>query len=71
MDKTKEKFFHHLRDTIILLGGEAGLADLLVAPYDIAESDIDRLRQFNCKLIDATKHKLVNINKIKVTTAVD
>lgn len=27
----------------------------------------DELRKYNCKLIDATKYKLVNINKIAVT----
>ncbi len=66
MTKQKEKFLHHLRDTIILLGVEVELANLIVAPNDIAESDIDRLRQFNIMLIEATKNKLANINKMKI-----
>jgi len=60
------KFLHHLRDTIILLGGEAELADLLVASNDISELEIDKLRQFNITLIEATKNKLANINKMKI-----
>ena len=63
---TKAEFFHHLRDTIILLSGETEIADLLEKPDDITKSYVDNLRQLNCKLIDATKHKLVNINKIQV-----
>jgi hypothetical protein len=66
MTKQKEKFLHHLRDTIILLGVEVELANLMVAPNDIAELDIDRLRQFNIMLIEATKNKLANINKMKI-----
>jgi len=62
----KSDFFHHLRDTIILLGGQTEIANLLEKPDDITESDVDNLRRFNCELIDATKHKLANINKIRV-----
>ncbi len=68
---SSHNFFHHLRDTIILLGGEIEIANLLEKPDEITESDVDNLRRFNCKLIDATKDKLVNINKIKVVVNVD
>ncbi|MGP8198990.1 MAG: hypothetical protein ACLQU4_05745 [Limisphaerales bacterium] len=39
----------HLRDTIILLGGKADIADLLVKSQDgfIREADIDVLRNYN------------------------
>jgi hypothetical protein len=67
----KSALFHHLRDTIILLGGDIKIANLLGRPDDIDESDIDQLRSFNCKLIDSTKDKLVNINKIRVTVATE
>lgn len=59
-------FFHHLRDTIILLGGGTKIANMLKHPDAISESDVDALRRINCRLIDSTKEKLVNINKIKV-----
>lgn len=65
----KSDFFHHLRDTIILLAGEIEIANLLERPDDITEADVNELRRFNCKLIDATKDRLVNINKIKVVVA--
>ena len=52
--------------TLHLLGGEAELADLLVASNDISELEIDKLRQFNITLIEATKNKLANINKMKI-----
>lgn len=60
------RYFHHLRDTLILLGCEVRFADLVEFPQDISEEDIDDLRRFNGKLIDQTKDKLVNINKIAI-----
>lgn len=65
-ETTKAAFFHHLHDTLILLGVGVEIADLLNQPDKIDESDLDNLRRFNCRLIDATKDKLVNINTIKV-----
>ncbi len=59
-------FFYHLRDTIILLGGEARIANMLEYPDSISEFDVDELRRINGRLLDATKEKLVSINKIKV-----
>jgi len=32
---------------------------------------MDNLRRFNCELIDATKHRLTNIDKIKVVVAAE
>jgi hypothetical protein len=59
-------FRHHLRDTIILLGGEKAIADLLIKSQDggITAADIDSLRRYNCGLIDANKRRLVSINKM-------
>ena len=48
------------------MGGEVALADLLVDSDDISELEIDKLRQFNITLIEATKNKLANINKMKI-----
>jgi hypothetical protein len=59
-------FFHHLHDTLVLLGAGANLANLVQSPETINESDVDNLRRYNCKLIDTTKDKLVNINKLAV-----
>ncbi len=68
-ETTTTNFLHHLHDTIILLGGGTEIADLLNQPDKITESDISNLRRFNCKMIDAAKDKLFNINSIVVTVA--
>jgi hypothetical protein len=67
----QSEFLYHLRDTLILLGGEKYFADLLVNPEEIGEADIDGLRKYNGKLIDAAKDRLVNINKLALCVGVD
>lgn len=59
-------FFHHLHDTLVLLGADEEIANLVETPEMISESHVFDLRRFNGKLIDATKSKLVNINKLAV-----
>jgi hypothetical protein len=61
-------FFHHLHDTLVLLGADAKLADLVESPEVIGAGHVDELRRYNGKLIDETKSKLVNINKLAVVT---
>jgi len=65
-DGVLRDFLHHLHDTIILLGVEDDFANLLKDPNKIIDSDVDKLRALNGNLIDATKTKLVNINKITI-----
>lgn len=69
---TKERYLHHMRDTLILLGLDAGLdmwlIDLIVDPSRAEDADADALRNFNAKLINTTKDKLVNINRLSIQT---
>lgn len=60
------EFFHHLHDTLVLLGADANLAELVESPETIRAAHVDDLRRYNGKLIDATKYRLVNINKLAV-----
>lgn len=61
-------FRHHLRDTILLLGGKKEIADLLMKSQDglLSESDIDELRNYNCTLINGVKARLSELNRLKV-----
>lgn len=61
-------FRYLLRDTIILLGGEGSIADLLKKSLDenISEDDVAQLRNYNLKLLDEAKSRICNINKITV-----
>jgi hypothetical protein len=62
-----QDFFHHLHNTLVLLGTDVKLAELVESPETISAEDVDDLRRYNCKLIDATKSKLVNISKLAVS----
>lgn len=66
MNQTVLQFMHHLHDTVILLGGDKRIAELLNHPELITEKDVDDLRKYTCGLIDATKTKLVSLNTITV-----
>ena len=61
-------FRHHLHDTIILLGGEKKIADMLVRSQDshIKNSDVAEVRRYNGVLIDETKDRLNNVHKTRV-----
>ena len=64
-------FFHHLHDTLILLGANAQLTELVENPEAIRVAHVDDLRNFNGKLIDTMKDKMVNINKLAVVVGED
>lgn len=59
-------FFHHLRDTLVLLGADVRFADLIEYPDDITHKDLDELRRFNGNLAEAIKTKMTNLNKLAV-----
>ena len=62
------EFRHHLRDTVLLLGGKLEVADMLVKSLDgqINEADIEELRAYNISLFGDTKSRLRNLNKLKL-----
>lgn len=68
-DKNKEAralFFHHLHDTIILLGGGTQIAKM-VERYDTAGlKDVEELQRINMRLIDGIKDRLFEIHKTTV-----
>lgn len=61
-------FRHHLYDTLILLGAPLEIAEMLKKSEDfgVTETDIDILRNFNCRMIDGLKTRLVSINTVSV-----
>jgi GTPase involved in cell partitioning and DNA repair len=61
-------FLHHLHDTLVLLGLDPQLAKLLNNPSDITQASVDELRNLNCRMIGATKDRLVALNKIDIGT---
>jgi len=61
-----KQFIHHLRDTIILLGGRLQIADLLRNPEAIREAEVDRLRQYNIDLETRIKNRLADTNKMRI-----
>jgi hypothetical protein len=62
------EFRHHLRDTLLLLGGSRKVADLLRKSNDLAlgQADVRMLRAYNLELITATKERLANLNKLGI-----
>jgi len=62
----KEKYLHHLHDTIILLGGKGEISEKIIHLEEVTERDIDNLCQYNIDLIDSVKFKLDKIHTIKV-----
>ena len=62
------EFRYLLRDTIVLLGGDPHIADLLKKSLDesISEDDVAQLRNYTLKLLDEAKSRICNINKITV-----
>lgn len=55
------EFFHHLHNTIILLGGGTRIADMVKRYPEVTDSDLDELQHFNHRLISSTKGKLANL----------
>jgi hypothetical protein len=70
-DSADFDFRHHLRDTILLLGGKQEIADLLVKSLDgqINEADIEVLRDYNISLFGEAKSRLRNLNRLKLTVS--
>jgi len=70
-DSSDFDFRHHLRDTLLLLGAEQEIADLIVKSQDgfIGEADIERLRSYNISLFTNTKSRLRNLNRLKLTAS--
>lgn len=64
-------FYHHLRDTIILLGGGTEIANLAAKPGEITGDDVEALRNHNCRLITQAKDRLVNLNYLAVRPSGD
>ncbi len=60
------EYLYQLRDTVILLGLDVRFADLLTNPDRIETWDVEELQRENGKLIDATKDKLMNLNRLAV-----
>jgi hypothetical protein len=61
-------FRQHLYDTIILLGGKKEIADILVRSqdYQVSQSDIDELKNYNVMLIENLKFRRANIRKSRI-----
>jgi hypothetical protein len=64
-------FRHYLRDTIILLGGDVEIADLLLKSQDglVNEADIEKLRSYNISLFTNAKSRLQHLNRLKITVS--
>lgn len=64
-------FRHHLRDTILLLGGKKEIADLLVKSLDgfISAADVEHVRDYNIGLFSDVKSRLRNLNRLKLQNA--
>lgn len=56
------EFLRHLHDTVVLLGGDRRVAELLNHPELITAQDVADLRRYTSQLLEATKAKLVGIN---------
>jgi hypothetical protein len=67
MAKT-DAFAYHLHDMIILLGGKAEIANLLLHPELIDESAVETLRQCNIDLQESLKDRFVGINSTEIAT---
>lgn len=62
----KETFFHHLRDTIILLGGGTHIANMASKPDEISATDVARLKDYNILLETQVKDRLANTNSMTI-----
>ena len=67
MSELTHEFLHHLRDTIILLGGGTRIADLAQKAEAATQREVDELRQINIRLIDTTKYRLTVLNSVTIT----
>lgn len=65
------EFFHHLHDTIILLGGGTRIASMVERFDTLTEADTNELRGFNAKLVTMAKDKLSSIHRTKILVGDD
>jgi len=66
--KLMTEVLHCLHDTIVLLGGDRRIAELLNHPELITSQDVADLRRYTSQLLEATKAKLVCVNAKSITT---
>lgn len=61
---------HHLRNTIVLLGGDEQIADLLSKSEDYAstEDDVLTVKRYNMALIEGLKMRLARLPVLKLET---
>jgi hypothetical protein len=59
---------HHLRSTILLLGGDPQIADLLSKSedYAITEEDVMNVKRYNMDLIDGLKSRLTSLPSLRL-----
>lgn len=64
------EFRHHLYSVLVLLGCRKDIAALLKKSQDgwIASEDVEEVKRYAAGLIDQTKDKLANINKMTIQT---
>jgi hypothetical protein len=67
----QSEFLYHLRDTVLLLGLDRRFADLLVNPDAIGEAEVENLQRYNCKLLNATRSRLLDLNTLAVVPRSD
>lgn len=62
----KHEFYYILHDVLLLSGVPIEIAGKAKNPDAITDSDIEEVLNLGCKLIDETKFKLANINKMTI-----
>lgn len=62
----KHEFYHRLYDVMLLSEIPIKIATKAKNPDAVTEADAEEVRALACKLIDETKFRLANINKITV-----
>lgn len=62
------EFWHHLYDTVLLLGGRKDVADMVVKALDdqLTAADVHALRAFNSDLTTLAKDRLAYLYTITV-----
>jgi hypothetical protein len=62
---------HHLRNTIVLLGGRKEIADLLVTSIDrpVTEAEVKEIQRYNYDLLTLAKRRLIDLGSIGVRTS--
>lgn len=66
MADTQIEFLRHLHDTIILLGGDVGIANMLDCVDLLDDASIESLRVYNIRLNESLKTRLCEIHTTTV-----